>query len=135
MEQLLGQLTISLILLSHQIDNIELIKTAEASTYEQVPQVQIVEVDATLLAIAECESGNNAKAKNPNSSASGRFQFIKSSWEYYGKKLWGDEWVNKDVFNWQDNTELAIYVYNKNGTSDWLESKPCWSKKIASTKT
>jgi hypothetical protein len=77
--------------------------------------------------IAWCESRNNPKAKNRYSTASGRFQFLKGSWAYYGKKLWGDELVNKDVFDYEDNTELALYVYKRNGTSDWLESKPCWS--------
>lgn len=91
--------------------------------------VEVVEVvPDILLKIAQCESGNRADAKNPTSSASGRFQFIKSSWEYYGKKLWGDEWVNKDVFNFKDNTDLALYVYKLNGVKDWEESRECWSK-------
>lgn len=87
------------------------------------------EADLSVLeAVAWCESRNNPLAKNPNSSASGRFQFIKSSWNYYGKKLWGDELKNKNVFDYKDNTELAIWVYNRNGLVDWEESKPCWSK-------
>lgn len=86
-----------------------------------------LEISPLLLRIAQCESGNKANAKNPHSSASGRFQFIRSSWEYYGKQLWGAKWVNKDVFNWDDNTELALYVFKKNGTSDWLASKGCWA--------
>lgn len=40
--------------------------------------------------IAMCESKNVEYAKNPHSSAAGRFQFLKSSWQYYGKMLWGD---------------------------------------------
>lgn len=75
--------------------------------------------------IAECESGNNALAKNPSSTASGRFQFLSSSWKYYGQKLWGDEWVNKDVFDWDDNTELAIYAYKQSGATPWLASVHC----------
>lgn len=82
--------------------------------------------DPLFEAIAECESGNNPKAKNPNSSASGRFQFIKKSWNYYGNELWGDDLVNKDVFDYEDNTELAWYVYKRNGTVDWEESRHCW---------
>lgn len=84
-------------------------------------------VSDELWRIGQCESGHNLNAKNPNSSASGEYQFIKSSWKHYGKELWGDEWINKDIFS-KDNEELAIYVYNKNGTKDWLESKSCWGK-------
>lgn len=76
--------------------------------------------------IAVCESQNFPMAKNASSTASGRFQFIKSSWEYYGKKLWGDDWIKKDILDWDDNTELALYVYGKNGTKDWLASASCW---------
>jgi hypothetical protein len=83
----------------------------------------------TVLAnIAKCESQNKAWAKNASSTASGRFQFIKKSWNYYGYELWGSDLVNKNVFDFDDNTELALYVYKRNGTRDWLASKHCWSK-------
>lgn len=82
--------------------------------------------------IAWCESRNNPLAKNPRSTASGRFQFLKSSWKYYGEKKWGDAWVTKDVFSYVDNTELAYWVYSINGTKDW-EADPasvaCWLTK------
>lgn len=76
--------------------------------------------------IAMCESNDNPLAKNPNSTASGRFQFLTSSWNHYGKELWGDELKNKDVFDYHENTELALYVFNKNGTRDWNASIDCW---------
>jgi hypothetical protein len=85
---------------------------------------------SVLEAVAWCESGNDPLAKNPRSTASGRFQFLKSSWNYYGKKLWGEELKNKNVFDYEDNTALAVWVYNRNGLVDWEESKPCWSKLI-----
>lgn len=78
--------------------------------------------------IAWCESKNDPKAKNAYSTASGRFQFLNSSWEYYGKQYWGDKFYQKNVFDYDDNTALAWYVYMKNGTSDWEESRPCWGK-------
>lgn len=78
--------------------------------------------------IALCESGNYELAKNPKSSASGRFQFIKSTWKHYGIELWGDTWIERDVFDYNDNSELAYYVFTKYGTGDWLESKYCWNK-------
>ena len=78
--------------------------------------------------IALCESGNDPLAKNASSTASGRFQFVRSSWNGYGKELWGEELKNKNVFDWNDNTELAVYTYNKVGTSPWDASKDCWNK-------
>ena len=76
--------------------------------------------------IAVCESNNVAWAKNPYSTASGRFQFLRSSWNYYGNKLWGEELKNKNVFDYEDNTELALYVFKLNGTRDWNASYNCW---------
>lgn len=85
-----------------------------------------LEIDPILGKIAICESSNDPNAKNPNGTASGRFQFIHSSWVYYGHKLWGDNFVNKNIFDWNDNTELANYVFLLNGTSDWIASESCW---------
>lgn len=85
--------------------------------------------DSLISAIATCESNNDPKAKNKHSTASGRFQFLKGTWEYYGKKLWGDDWIKKDVFSYEDNTELATWVINTYGTHDWDESKFCWYNK------
>lgn len=110
---------------------VEIASTTTKAVVEVVSASSTPEVvlNPVLARIALCESGNNPKAKNPGSSASGRFQFIRSSWNYYGKQLWGEKLAEKDVFSWDDNTELAIFVFNKNGTSDWLESKYCWDKK------
>lgn len=77
--------------------------------------------------IALCESQNNPLAKNPSSSASGRFQFLKGSWEAYGRQLWGTT-EGKDVFSYKDNTELAEYVYSIEGTKPWISSIDCWGR-------
>lgn len=74
-----------------------------------------------------CESGGNPNAKNKNSTASGSYQILQSTWNYEGKKLWGSL-EGKDIFNPKDNEELAVYLFEKYGTSPWLESKACWSK-------
>lgn len=93
----------------------------------EAPNLPQVKRDILFERIALCESNNIATAKNKGSTASGRFQFIKSTWNHYGKELWGDKLAEKDVFDYEDNTELALYVYTKYGTNDWNESKPCWS--------
>ncbi len=83
-----------------------------------------------LYKVAYCESRNIATAKNPKSTAKGRFQFLDSSWKYYGQKLWGEKIKDKNVFDYEDNTELAMYVYSINKLKDWEESRKCWSAPI-----
>jgi hypothetical protein len=90
------------------------------------PVVTQVKTSPLFERIALCESGNDAHAKNPHSSASGRFQFLFSTWYYYGREFWGEDFYQKNVFNYKDNTDLAWYVFSKHGTSDWNESKFCW---------
>lgn len=77
--------------------------------------------------IADCESDFNPKNKNPRSTASGVFQFLRGSWNYYGTQLWGSM-KGKDVFNAEQNIELAMYVMSKRGTVDWNASRYCWGK-------
>jgi len=88
----------------------------------------VIKKDALFEKIAFCESRNNPRAKNPYSSASGRFQFIWGTWHHYGLELWGDSFYTKNIWDYVDNTELALYVYKKYGTKDWLASKSCWGK-------
>lgn len=76
--------------------------------------------------IADCESQGNLYAKNPRSTAKGKYQFLDGSWRYYGQKLWGDEWVSKNVFSERDQDELAEYVVSVNGYKDWEASAYCW---------
>ena len=81
--------------------------------------------------IALCESRNyitgqiDPLIKNPTSTASGVFQFVNKSWNYYGAQLWGSM-EGKDVFNPKQNIELAMYVMSKRGTKDWEASRYCW---------
>lgn len=79
--------------------------------------------------VARCESPKDGDvdplAKNPTSTASGVFQFLKGSWKYYGTQLWGSV-EGKDVFNREHNIELAMYVMSKRGTVDWTASQYCW---------
>ena len=76
--------------------------------------------------IALCESGNNPHAKNPYSSASGRFQFLHGTWYHYGLEFWGEDFYSKNIWDYDNNTELAWYVFNKYGSRDWNASKSCW---------
>lgn len=68
-------------------------------------------------------------ARNPKSSAKGKYQFLDGTWKYYGQKLWGESWVTKDVFSEKDQDDLAYFVVSVNGYVDW-EADPasvaCW---------
>ena len=75
------------------------------------------------LKIAKCESGLNPNAKNKNSSASGLFQFLKSTWNKTITELKQPNW---DIFNPVHNAEAAAYLMSKDGTKHWLESFYCW---------
>ena len=50
------------------------------------------------LATAQRESGFNPRAKNPNSTASGLFQFIEGTWKDYGRGDVFDPYANADAF-------------------------------------
>jgi hypothetical protein len=78
--------------------------------------------------IMKAESGNRSNAANKVSTARGCFQFIIGTWELRGKELWGKEFYSKNVYNPKDNVELATYVINRYGTSDWNASRAVWSK-------
>ncbi len=81
------------------------------------------EVDRALRVI-RCESGGDAVAKNPNSSASGLFQHLGS--------LWGDRTVKSgnggaDIFDPVSNVAVAAWlVYEGGGWSHWNPSRHCW---------
>lgn len=82
--------------------------------------------------IGWCESKHQLDAQNPHTTAGGEFQFLDGTWKYYGQKLWGDEWVNKDKKS-LDNRELAWFVYTNYGTKDWEadpKSYECWKVEI-----
>lgn len=77
-------------------------------------------------AIEFCESGGNAKAQNPTSTASGLFQFLDTTWRSldasagYARAKDAPVAVQERAFD---------ELYAQMGTSPWLASKPCWSAK------
>lgn len=77
--------------------------------------------------IAQCESEFNPVVENKICCAGGVFQITNRSWEYYGPMLWGDDFLTKKKLSAVDNIELARFMYERNGTRDWNESKHCWS--------
>ena len=64
----------------------------------------------------------NANAQNPNSTASGVFQWLDSSWKNNALKYWGTL-EGRDKLNADDSIELSMLVMRDRGTSDWNSSK------------
>ena len=71
--------------------------------------------------IAHCESGLRFDAKNPGSTASGVFQYIRGTWANTPEGKAGES-----VFNAEANVKAAVRHLAKKGTSPWNESKHCW---------
>lgn len=88
-------------------------------------------VDPNLsLAIAWCESGLDEGVKNrQGSSASGIFQFIKSTWKSTLERMKLPS--NLDVFDGSSNIMAGVWLLKqKDGSMHWDASKECWSKLI-----
>lgn len=82
-------------------------------------------VISDFIKIARCESGFNLdpNAKNPNSTATGIYQFINGTWHSYCK--------GKNVYNFVDNIDCfykVLEVDGIKGLNHWNASKHCWEK-------
>lgn len=72
-----------------------------------------------MLRIAKAESGFNPHAKNPESTASGVFQILTSTFK--------DAKCEGDIFDVYDNTRCARKLLATSGTQPWLASKNVWN--------
>lgn len=85
-----------------------------------------------LVQVARCESGyrqyndDGSLLENPSpkSSASGIFQILRIT---HGPTA---ESMGMDITTPEGNMDYAEYLYNKNGLSDWSESRSCWGPRI-----
>lgn len=71
--------------------------------------------------IASAESSFNPLAKNKHSTASGVFQFIKSTWAHY---------CEGDVFDADANIHCAVRMISEGGIRHWDASKHIWGQRI-----
>jgi muramidase (phage lysozyme) len=85
-----------------------------------------VEVPDLLLRIRYCESTNDYQAVNPSSSARGAYQFLTSSWAYYGfAEQFGAAEAHLATPAQQD--QAALEVLQAEGTAPWAASRSCWA--------
>lgn len=80
-------------------------------------------------AIAECESRGSYTAQNPSSSASGKYQFLDSTWKAMG----GSTARAKDASP-AEQDRLAAKLLAQQGTAPWAASQSCWAGKASSSK-
>lgn len=78
--------------------------------------------------IIKSESGNQNTAANRSSTARGCAQWILGSWETYGKKLWGEDFYQKNIYAPADNVELLAWTIANYGTSPWDASRHNWGR-------
>lgn len=91
---------------------------------------QALEADVniyTALKIAKSESNYDHLAKNKNSSVSGVFQIIRSTFLEGIKKMKVD-WVESDVFDYKKNIQMSIWIMKKGEYWRWNASKKSWNK-------
>ena len=72
----------------------------------------------TALRVAKCESELVPDAKNPNSSATGVFQFINDTWLSVAK-IRGQEYTLEDRKDARKNIDNAMWLAAKEGWSHW----------------
>lgn len=88
-------------------------------------EAEAQEVDPNLaVLIAYCESRLDPKAKNPNSTASGIFQFIRSTWNDSLIKIGLP--LDTDVFDADLNIKTGVWFLKTSGTKPWEASSKCW---------
>lgn len=78
--------------------------------------------DPGLEAIARCESGGSYTAQNRTSTASGKYQFLNSTWGGYG----GYSRAADAPPEVQD--AKARDTYARSGTRPWAASQGCWGR-------
>lgn len=77
--------------------------------------------------ITKCESGNNPRAQNRSSTASGLYQFLDSSWKAYGGGKYAARAKDATV---AQQTEIANSAFRRSGLSPWKASQHCWGGKV-----
>lgn len=81
--------------------------------------------DSVRDAIAKCESNFNLRAANPESTASGKYQLLDSTWRTVGGLLFGRRARDATA---EEQEITAERLYNQSGTTPWNSSRSCWRR-------
>ncbi|MES2006771.1 MAG: hypothetical protein V4436_01540 [Patescibacteria group bacterium] len=104
---------------------------SQSQTVEQYVREYFAD-EPIMAEIASCESqfrqfGKDGKIiKNPTSSAVGLFQIMSSI-----HSTFADDKLGLDIYSLQGNAAYARYLFDRQGTTPWDSSKPCWGKSKA----
>lgn len=94
-----------------------------AGAASAAPAAQTGGPGSTLAKIRTCESGDDYRAQNPRSSASGAYQMIDSTWRGLSASK-GYSRAKHAPKSVQD--AAARELLREQGTSPWNPSKHCW---------
>ena len=78
--------------------------------------------------IIQCESGWRVDIKNKSSSATGLAQFINSTWVSTRIKMGKDPDYKYRIDPYEHIDALIFLWDDGRGSSNWLESRPCWGR-------
>lgn len=98
-----------------KVSNVKTVRTVK-----QAGATYAVGTDGILRRIAQCESGGSYTAQNSRSTASGKYQFLNSTWGGYGGYARAAD-APPAVQDAKAQTTLA-----KSGTRPWAASQRCW---------
>lgn len=85
-----------------------------------------VRVPDLLLRIRYCESTNYYQSRHRVSSASGAYQFLTRSWQWYGHASRYGVAAAADATPAQQD-EAALLTWRRDGARPWAESRRCWA--------
>lgn len=83
-------------------------------------------LDVILDKIIKCESGYNAAARNPTSSAKGLFQIIDGTWRHFQ--------CEGNVLNAEDNYKCGLKIATQSGLHHWNASRHCWARQLVTVR-
>lgn len=101
---------------------------AGVASASPAPAAALVVPAGVLDEIARCESGGSYTAQNSSSTASGKYQFINSTWMAYRGSSTATRARDASP---AEQEAAARRLYAAEGTTPWNASKSCWGGRVS----